>query len=153
VGEAAGFGTPTATIDDNTGTPSVTVTASGPNTEKVFNFEFRNLKGVKGDKGDKGDPGPQGPTGEAPAGTPKIYYMTFTAANWIASGGEYIINIPAYTHGLTSGHVTAQFWSGTTVLSGNTWAAKGSFARIDGSKQITLVSSEGAYDGAVLLLG
>ena len=50
-GEAAGFGTPTATIDANVGTPSVTVTASGADTAKVFNFDFKNLKGEKGDQG------------------------------------------------------------------------------------------------------
>lgn len=48
-GDAAGFGTPTATVDANIGTPSVTVTASGPDTSKVFSFAFRNLKGEKGD--------------------------------------------------------------------------------------------------------
>ena len=53
-GAAAGFGTPTATIDNNTGVPSVTVTASGPDTAKVFSFSFQNLKGEKGDPGSSG---------------------------------------------------------------------------------------------------
>lgn len=51
-GLAAGFGTPTATVDANTGTPSVTVTATGTNTAKVFNFAFKNLKGEKGSDAD-----------------------------------------------------------------------------------------------------
>lgn len=53
-GAAAGFGQPTASVDNNTGTPSVTVTASGDNTAKVFNFAFKNLKGEKGDIGAAG---------------------------------------------------------------------------------------------------
>lgn len=53
-GTSAGFGTPTASIDDNIGTPSVTVTASGSNTAKVFNFAFKNLKGNTGATGTRG---------------------------------------------------------------------------------------------------
>lgn len=53
-GAAAGFGTPTASIDANVGTPAVTVTASGSNTAKVFNFVFKNLKGQPGTNGKDG---------------------------------------------------------------------------------------------------
>ena len=65
-GAAAGFGQATATVDESTGTPSVDVTTSGPDTAKVFNFAFSGLKGetgAKGDTGDKGDTGATGPQG------------------------------------------------------------------------------------------
>ena len=73
-GAAAGFGTPKATVDANVGTPSVTITASGANTAKVFNFAFKNLKGQKGDTGPRGPQGEQGPRGEtgATGATPTI---------------------------------------------------------------------------------
>ncbi len=56
-GTAAGFGTPTATIDDTTGTPSVDVSMSGPDTAKVLSFAFKHLKGAKGDTPTKADIG------------------------------------------------------------------------------------------------
>ena len=59
-GAAAGFGTPTASVDANVGTPSVTVTASGADTAKVFDFDFKNLKG---ETGATGATGPTGATG------------------------------------------------------------------------------------------
>lgn len=54
-GAAAGFGTVTATVDSSVGTPAVTVTTSGLDTAKNFDFAFSNLKGDKGDKGDIGN--------------------------------------------------------------------------------------------------
>ena len=62
-GQSAGFGTPTATIDNNVGTPSVSVTATGDDTAKVFHFEFKNLKGETGAQGTQGIQGIQGEAG------------------------------------------------------------------------------------------
>ncbi|WP_301214402.1 collagen-like protein [uncultured Clostridium sp.] len=59
----SGFGTPTVTVDNNTGTPSATLSISGSSNAKIFNFAFKNLKGSKGDKGDTGATGPKGATG------------------------------------------------------------------------------------------
>ena len=77
-GAAAGFGTPTATVDANTGTPSVTVTASGPNTAKIFAFAFKNLKGAKGDTGAKG---PQGAAGKG------VKSIALTTTGGVVTGG------------------------------------------------------------------
>lgn len=102
-GAAAGFGTPTATVDESTGAPSVEVTASGPDTAKVFSFAFTGLKGETGDTGStgpKGDPGTsvsriERTSGTGAAGTTDTYTMydsedeaigTFTVYN--GSNGE-----------------------------------------------------------------
>ena len=46
-GTAAGFGTVTASVDSNIGIPSVEVESTGSNTQKSFDFIFKNLKGEK----------------------------------------------------------------------------------------------------------
>lgn len=82
-GAAAGFGTPTATVDESTGAPSVKVTASGLDTAKVFSFAFTGLKGETGDTGStgpKGDPGTsvsriERTSGTGAAGTTDTYTM------------------------------------------------------------------------------
>ena len=59
-GIAAGFGTPIVNVDDTTGTPSANIETSGPDTAKVFTFNFSGLKGetgAQGPQGVKGDPG------------------------------------------------------------------------------------------------
>ena len=71
-GAAAGFGTPTATVDANFGTPAVEITATGDDTAKVFAFAFSNLKGEPGAAGAKGEPGATGATGATGASVTAI---------------------------------------------------------------------------------
>lgn len=52
-----------ATVDANIGTPTVSITRSGPDLTPSFDFTFHNLKGEKGDTGDTGTAGSQGETG------------------------------------------------------------------------------------------
>lgn len=57
VGDAAGFGALSASVDDTSGTPEVQVAADGPNTAKNISFTFTGLKGQKGETGDTGNDG------------------------------------------------------------------------------------------------
>lgn len=75
-GAAAGFGAPTASITNTTGTPAVTVTASGPDTKKIFDFKFTNLKGQKGNDGAAAGFGTVSATVDANVGTPSVTVTT-----------------------------------------------------------------------------
>lgn len=110
-GAAAGFGTPTASVTNTVGTPSVTVTASGSNTAKVFNFAFTNLKG---------DTGATGPAGTYTAGAnitisgnvisaTDTKYTLPTATSSVLGGVKVgsNISVSSGTISLTSANVTS----------------------------------------------
>lgn len=65
VGQAAGFGTPTASASTlSAGSDAtVSVTASGDSTQKVFSFSFGIPEGPRGETGPQGPMGPTGATG------------------------------------------------------------------------------------------
>ena len=71
-GASAGFGTPTITVGSNTGTPSASVTASGPDTGKVFSFSFDGLKGETGASGAAAGFGSPSATVGTGTGTPSV---------------------------------------------------------------------------------
>lgn len=53
-----------ATIDNTSGTPNVSVSLGGTTVERTFTFSFTGLKGAKGDTGEQGPQGDKGETGE-----------------------------------------------------------------------------------------
>lgn len=107
-GTAAGFGTPTVTVDANVGTPSVTVTASGPDTAKVFNFAFKNLKGAPGATGSKGDPGVAGADGKSITITAKSVTYQAGTSGTTAPTGTWSTTVPSVAKG-------QYLWTKTTV--------------------------------------
>ena len=98
-----GFSSATASVDANTGTPSVIVTKSGSGAGQSIAFAFHNLKGAQGPKGATGAQGPQGPKGDTgPQGPAATTSQCFLAAHPVGSIFEWNRNSnPGGTYGGT----------------------------------------------------
>ena len=100
-----------ATIDSSVGTPSVSVTKTGPQLQPNFAFEFHNLKGEPGaDSTVPGPAGPQGPEGPAGAGiaqggTQGQFLKKAGAGDYLTEWGDIAASEVSYdntTSGLTA---------------------------------------------------
>ena len=134
--------TASATVDDTTGTPSVSVTKTGSELFPNFAFEFHNLKGptgATGSQGPAGETGPAGPAGPGLASGGSVGQILYKngAADYLTDWEDLTADKVAYdntTSGLTAtdsqgaidelnnslnNFVKKKYITGTTSANGN----------------------------------
>lgn len=115
-GAAAGFGTPTASVSslEPGSNPTVSINPSGPNTAKIFAFNFGIPKGEKGDQGIQGPAGQDGAKGDqgdpgvaAGFGVPTASATTLepgqNATVSVKASGSNTAKVFAFTFGIPKG--------------------------------------------------
>lgn len=126
-GQAAGFGTPTSSV---TSLPAgsqatVSVTATGDATQKVFDFDFGIPSGAKGDTGAKGDKGDKGDTGDAAGfGTPTISVTSLpagsTATATVSATGPDTAKVFDFDFGIPTGsnawNIEVSYFTSSTMV-------------------------------------
>lgn len=87
----------TASVDDTSGTPQVTVTSGGTDSSRSFAFAFTGLKGPAGEQGPEGKQGTKGDKGETGATGDGIKSITKTSTSGL---------VDTYTITFTGGSTT-----------------------------------------------
>lgn len=130
-GAAAGFANPTATATTLSpgSAAAASVTASGGNTMKQFDFSFGIPQGEKGDKGDKGDTGAAAGFGTPTASATTIAAGSSATASVTASGSN-TSKVFAFTFGIPKGEKGAKGDTGATGPTGPTGPAGSSIQSI-----------------------
>lgn len=121
-----------ASVDNTTGTPSVTVSNVGTDADVNLKFSFSGIKGEKGERGEQGETGPIGPQGDPgpkgdPGATPDISNVVTEVIDSVSENA---------TDGYDKHTIREAEHNGTQNDVGSFIVAR---------KQITAINSDGTY--------
>ena len=149
-GTSAGFGTPSASATTLAPGSSATasVSASGPDTAKVFTFSFGIPQGAKGDPGDEGPEGPEGAPGAAGAPGPNILSTsTATSMNGVLKGNGATVAVATAGTDYVKPPSTSNTITSGTALSNNTVYGQSSPISINNARQFVPPTGTGWAHG------